>query len=164
MVDSVMNKIQINSLEKIMKYLLNSIEIKEGTTTIRATLNTIIYLLQTPYANINYARYHALMKTIIPALSNSSLDIRILADRLFEYVFISFSYNMTNFLFIATCRVQHDLVVIVPGRTIQFVYGRILWKYGLVYGAVLLCPLLRVNTVRLRAISDHKWPYLAQLR
>ncbi len=150
MLDSVMNKIQIDSLQKIMKYLLNSIEIKEGTTTIRATLNTIIYLLQTPYANINYARYHALIKTIIPTLSNSSLDIRILADRLFEYVFISFSYNMTNFLFIATCRVQHDLVVIVPGRTIRFIYG-----------AVLLCPILRVNTVRLRAISDNKWPYSA---
>jgi hypothetical protein len=37
-----------------------------------------------------------------------------------------------------------------PGRTIRSVYGCILWKYSIVYGAVLLCPKLRENTVRLR--------------
>jgi hypothetical protein len=33
---------------------------------------------------------------------------------------------------------------------LRHVYGRILWKCGLVYGAVLLCPRLRENTVHLR--------------
>jgi hypothetical protein len=33
---------------------------------------------------------------------------------------------------------------------LRHVYGRILWKCGLVYGAVLLCLRLRENTIRLR--------------
>jgi hypothetical protein len=33
---------------------------------------------------------------------------------------------------------------------LRHVYGRIPWKRGLVYDAVLLCPRLRENTVRLR--------------
>jgi len=49
-------------------------------------------------------------------------------------------------------------------RTIRYVYDCIQRKYGLLYGALLLCPILRINTVRLRAISGRKRSYSPQLR
>ncbi len=51
-----------------------------------------------------------------------------------------------------------------PGRTIQSVYGYFTAYEQTVYGAVLLYPILRTDTVHLRAISDRKRPYSVQLR
>jgi len=93
----------------------------------------------------------------------------------FEYIeklfFIDSTLKLNTLVIGAQVERYSPYTAVISGTEIWLYHSEItvhMWpytlQYDLVYGAVLLCPILRANTVCLRAISDRKQSYSTKLR